>query len=237
MEAPETIPCPFCGYDLRGHKSVDRSARRTQSRCPECGEAVDHEQIVDRLPLLCERRSPLLAFFLVPIDLLQLFIPRLRLSERAPLGPVRARGRRGILLGLPFWLLLSVVLFVWVSLLELVTFIPGCEPERANPLAWDAMADVADYTLKTPDAGLSIALFISAFLMAALVLIASLMRLRPVSQRGQVPLRTVHGLRRAMYVASPGTPTAAGAAHSAICSADSLPSRLGSCGARFSAGC
>jgi hypothetical protein len=193
--ADESRPCPFCGYDLRGQPAA-REAAGSALRCPECGETVDRWQLVDRLPLLCEGRSPLLAFFLVPVDLLQLCWPRWRLTRRRRLGAApHGRGLRVLTVGLPLWLMSAALLFVAAraSITLSVTMY------RIPPLSIDMLRLICGWITRAPMVGIAWALFASAFGIAALVFAATLAQ-RPTRAAGQ--LRTL-AVRRAAYVFGP----------------------------------
>lgn len=193
------LPCPFCGYDVRAQ--VGTGLPKACSRCPECGEQVAHVQIEDNLRLLCERRTPLLAFLLVPIDLLQLCVPRQQLARRTPLAPPR-RALRVLAIGLPLWLFSAALLFLFIALLGGVTSVPGCPLDRLPPFTAKACQDVY-FHLTVPKALTAAILFVTAFPVAAVVLMGSLALLRPVGPLGQVQYMRSHALRRAAYLAAP----------------------------------
>jgi hypothetical protein len=201
--AQDAFPCPVCGYDLRVQIAEGRRQGTQESRCCECGAAISHHQLSDNVRLLCEGRTPLLAFFLVPVDLIRLSFPRRRLTKREPSPWQAARAARVLTVGVPLWLLSAALLCIFVSILARVTFIPTCVPTRDPPFTVDAATAVGDFSLNHPCALVGIALFTSAFAVAALVLMFLLRRQHPIRTEGVVQQMSAHAIRRTAYAMSP----------------------------------
>ncbi|MFH1749074.1 MAG: hypothetical protein ABIG44_18745 [Planctomycetota bacterium] len=47
-EPDEAFPCPVCEYDMRVQVARAEREGKSESRCPECGKVIKHNQLIRR---------------------------------------------------------------------------------------------------------------------------------------------------------------------------------------------